>query len=1206
MFLIIADRRKLISILLNKERHFTYRGLVFYYNNGRFYLGLKDGYTLSDGRKLVNLKKQSYLIDTEESFDRIALYVYDDNKGYEDYDFFLNKKKIMIGFDSGDIEHGDPYLKDQTMVIENGRIDGDIPFSVNGGTYEGQKLEEGDVITFLGVRIFYYEEFLYMNSFLSRCHLERYVLKEQKIRYGNRADLLRFPLKRTPYPFHIEEVEGYECPSQVFEQGIMKTLLPNAMMSLSMIGVSSMSAYTMWVENRGVFSILSCLIPCISMALSGTLLPYLFYKKEKKEKKEAVDQKRDEYLAYLDSYEKSLDRQIDKYLISEKARDFSIVDNETEPFGICADDPDFLSLIVGKRMISFPFNFKRCDSEINARFERIEKKLSSVGPVPLMVDLKRYNTVSIVTGASRKEYFLIHFLMQVAYRHSHEDVLMAVFAKRKDLIDDFYDLPHLFYNGRRLFFTDGSALQELERLKLDRPLLLFMYDDHDIAFHDPQIKVLRFIEDLQDLKKDRNVVVEYLGTGGNLYAGEKISFSYVKEIFDRKRVFRKLGRYNAAARKRDDIHFKDIFAEMNIVENYREKRRDLRADFAVCETDLLSFDLHEKKQGPHGLIGGCTGSGKSELIVSMLLSLCIRYSPEYLNIVLIDYKGGGIRDSLTYRKKIVPHVVAAVDNLEYGTLERLIVALRNECRRRQRLFTKLCEKSGMSIMDLDDYLDAAGDDMEKIAHLLVVVDEFAELKKEVPDAIKELISIARIGRSLGIHLILATQKPAGNVDEEIWSNSRFKIALKVFEEKDSYDLIRCNDAAYLHDPGSFVLKVDDSLIKASAIYSKRDFYDKEPYEVCILKDDLEIDRKKSIRNEGGESECSVFLSRIIEACEKLKPKVERLDFLPPEAMQRKRLAKGACFVFGEADDYINGKKGLVAYGLNEDILICSERKGMIASVLNTLTENKRRCITISHWHYKGGSIGDSLLYADNQDIGYLFDILLHKTEKATLLIEDLSSFLAYDDSYSEMLLKMLRRKDDRSFNIVAFTRDAQIGFKLLNGFRYRLLIGSNDPSVIHSVFGCRSRYRGENYYFDEEPICFVRIEEEPFIEGDRQLESLVRRIPDRILPDHTEGKCILGYDLKDRTAVYQKDEILICSEDNDLLSIYERAYGEKMKTCIYGKDSPKKIPDEFLWLGPGIFYQNLFTTGRMEDLSEEEGIYIYKGKKRRIRILSDA
>ena len=232
------------------------------------------------------------------------------------------------------------------------------------------------------------------------------------------------------------------------------------------------------------------------------------------------------------------------------------------------------------------------------------------------------------------------------------------------------------------------------------------------------------------------------------------------------------------------------------------------ADFAYMGRELLYFDLDERNLGPHGLIAGTTGSGKSELIVSMLLSLCIRYRPDYLNIILIDYKGGGIKESLTSQKGTIPHIVGSIDNLEPSGFERMIVALDHECKRRQTLFKKMSNKLMTSIMNIDDYLDSDYQNFgfPKMAHLLIVVDEFAQLKKDNPTIIKELISFSRIGRSLGVHLILATQRPSGAIDDEIWSNSRFKIALKVLSEKDSNDIIKRKDAAYLTSAGQFYLR----------------------------------------------------------------------------------------------------------------------------------------------------------------------------------------------------------------------------------------------------------------------------------------------------------------------------------------------------------------------------------------------------------------
>ena len=227
--------------------------------------------------------------------------------------------------------------------------------------------------------------------------------------------------------------------------------------------------------------------------------------------------------------------------------------------------------------------------------------------------------------------------------------------------------------------------------------------------------------------------------------------------------------------------------------------------------NTFKLDLHEKFHGPHGLIAGTTGSGKSELIITYILSLAVNYHPNEVSFIIIDYKGGGV--ALAFENKEVgrklPHIAGTITNLDTVEMHRSLVSIESELRRRQKAFNKARELSNESTIDIYKYqkLYRNGVVDEPISHLFIICDEFAELKVQQPEFMDQLISTARIGRSLGVHLILATQKPSGVVDDQIWSNSRFKICLKVQEKEDSMAMIKSPDAAMIKNVGRFFLQV---------------------------------------------------------------------------------------------------------------------------------------------------------------------------------------------------------------------------------------------------------------------------------------------------------------------------------------------------------------------------------------------------------------
>ena len=229
------------------------------------------------------------------------------------------------------------------------------------------------------------------------------------------------------------------------------------------------------------------------------------------------------------------------------------------------------------------------------------------------------------------------------------------------------------------------------------------------------------------------------------------------------------------------------------------------------EGELFNLDLHEKYHGPHGLVAGMTGSGKSEFIITYILSMAVNYHPDEVSFILIDYKGGGLAGAFENADRCIklPHLAGTITNLDGASIKRSLISIQSELRRRQSIFNDALRITNEGTMDIYKYQQLYRDKVvtEPLPHLFIISDEFAELKTQQPDFMDQLISAARIGRSLGIHLILATQKPSGVVDDQIWSNSKFRVCLKVQERADSQDMIKCPDAAELTQTGRFYLQV---------------------------------------------------------------------------------------------------------------------------------------------------------------------------------------------------------------------------------------------------------------------------------------------------------------------------------------------------------------------------------------------------------------
>ena len=1201
-YLIIKDGRKLICTRVDEDRPFQNEGIDIYYRKGVAYLSCKSGYVLEEGSKICRLEERRYHIESCDGFKSFDLYVYPDDDGAESYGFYQNRDLKISHLEDADLITSDPHLSKGSFYLRDGMIDSDLEFSVNERSYEGGKLREGDKISILGLRIYYYTDFLYINSFRVKNRLPSYETKEVLIRYP--AVTLKghfYPLRQRK-ELVIPELKEYEAYEKKQTMDIWRIVLPSLIMSLSVCLISASGLYKSMQQGKDLLDSLTYVISPIAMLVSGVLLPVFFDRCEKNKEEAAYENTKKEYLAYLDRYHEDLKERITDFVNERADLYFSLKRLQRRPFYLKKEEEDYLCLSLGMYKKSFDLDHHSDDETINKKSETIVHLLSSVGPLPFLLDLKQEKDITFLCKKSEKEHFFLRFILELAYKHSFDDLAIAVYDTDLSSISAFYDLPHMFLNGQRLYFDEERSLQELDLRTLDAPMFLFTKEELKLSFQNEKICTLRFCDDENKIYGNCKTIVDLTKSNGILYKEGRQSFSYALEDLDIRSRFHELGMQNSFFLPKEEWSFSKLFDHFDIKESYKQVHKDLRADFAISDGHLLYFDLHQSGQGPHGLIGGATGSGKSELIISMLLSLCIRYSPEYLHIALIDYKGSGISDSLSYEGRSLKHIIASLSNLEGSDFERFIIALKNLCRERQSIFAAISRKAFVSISDLDDYLSIgpANYGFAPMAHLLIVADEFAELKKENPELVKELISIARIGRSLGIHLILATQKPSGCIDEEIWSNSRFKICLKVLEEKDSQDLIHSKDGAYLRRAGDFLLKTDHLITSCQAIYAKHAVDGNSPYEAGIYRNDLQIEKKIARSCGNSEKQSSYFVRKILSVCDELSLSPKLLEFRPPEPMERRKLAKGKCIVLGEIDDYLKSKRGLLAYSFREDVLICSSRKNEVWSLCNGLNENERDFLFIGSKEVSYSHCAGSYHYEESEEIIKVFSLLEKTDRDLHVLIEDLNAFLSYEEQNLYKLLEVLKRKNT-SVSFLCLTSSALVPFRLLDHFKNRILIMCRDNNEANAFFGMKSAYKGNSFFMKEEPVCFVPVRIEEPMKEERRCEVFLKKLPKIILSQREDASYLIGYDTESREKIFVSGKLYVSSNDERLFDIYRNAY-EEVEAIV--PDSYQKMKEPFLWIGPGIHYQRLFMSDRKVDLKENEGLYFCNGKRILLRCIN--
>ena len=247
----------------------------------------------------------------------------------------------------------------------------------------------------------------------------------------------------------------------------------------------------------------------------------------------------------------------------------------------------------------------------------------------------------------------------------------------------------------------------------------------------------------------------------------------------------------------------DDMAVESVLQRWSAQRyaSDIRCYLGVSSGGSLNIGLSE--HGPHWLLGGTTGAGKSQLLRSLVLSAALRYPPERLGLILVDFKGSAGLGPLAQ----LPHALSVLSNFDVSAVERALEFLRADIHRRE------VDLQALGVNSYRDYLascQSAGT-TPRYPELLIVVDEFRMLIDSMPDAMAELMRIATIGRSLGLHLVLATQRPQGAISQDIRANIATSICLRVASAQDSYNLLEHESAAYISaaHPGAGYMRLPD-------------------------------------------------------------------------------------------------------------------------------------------------------------------------------------------------------------------------------------------------------------------------------------------------------------------------------------------------------------------------------------------------------------
>ena len=665
------------------------------------------------------------------------------------------------------------------------------------------------------------------------------------------------------------------------EENPMLAMGPAATMGTSTLLVAMYSGIASHYRGTNISYVVPTFIMAGSMILSSVIWPLIIRKHKHKEmlndEKERISNYQ-EYIMDLSAKVKVMQDKEKKYLCEKNLTVDQCIERvknrDRYLWSKSINDADFMSVAIGTGEKASEISVKyHEDNDVffkdQLRYDMMQfaNEKRYVSNVPITISLNN-GCICGISGERELSFNLVkQIVIQLTSLYSYDELkLIFIFNENeKEKWEYAKWLPHVWKNDNsfRYIASDSDDMKELST-ELEKEIQN-RKSHADIDF--PKILIIasdkKMMEDaniMTAIMKERNKLNFSILTSFGMYnynnsnliieVGNDVSKLYdrtnnivtefkpytLKDESDFETYLDKISNIKLDISTEQYqfpkmVTFLDMFRvskvdHLNCISRWTENNpiKSLKTEIGVSPSgDVFFIDLHEKFHGPHGLIAGTTGSGKSETIITIILSLAVNYSPEEVAFVIIDYKGGGLADAFDgvqseYRDGKyceipfkLPHVVGTVTNLDGDTIERACISIDTEVKRRQVLFKEARKLSNEGTMDIYKYqqLRREGMALDPLPHLFIVCDEFAELKGDAKrsDFMDLLVSTARIGRSLGVHLILATQKPDSVVGPQIWSNSRFKICLKVQDKSDSKAVINCPDAAEISTTGRFFFQV---------------------------------------------------------------------------------------------------------------------------------------------------------------------------------------------------------------------------------------------------------------------------------------------------------------------------------------------------------------------------------------------------------------
>ncbi|MGN0585227.1 MAG: type VII secretion protein EssC, partial [Ruminococcus sp.] len=643
---------------------------------------------------------------------------------------------------------------------------------------------------------------------------------------------------------------------------------PKSNLILKLLPALSMIALTVVLRGMMGSTNLSFVLFSVCSMSVGAIVSVFTIINEKKEYKKEIEKRDKGYRSYIDTKRQEItDARAEEvsvlneiYFPYEKTSS-DVMKFSGDLFDRIPEDDDFLDVRIGIgnmdaiRKIEYKKQetYEADDDELVDLPVQLSEDLKQVKNAPVVVHLKEANVAGVVGDHAALYEMMKILFFDLCVRQHYHDVKVFLFVPSDEVrkyqwAKWFRHLNNDEIGCRNIICDDDSKNAILEYLyaELNRRenskeksfaphFIVFVMDDYGSNYH----PVSKYIEKASELgctflffeeKKEyipvgcsQLVLLNEGNTGKLLLTEDKtsiIDFVY-QSIPDRDIMMmshhlapvycEEISLEGTLTKNITLYQLLGILSEEDLDLNTRWSCSDVTKSMAAplgvrSGNEIVYLDIHdgEKAHGPHGLVAGTTGSGKSELLMTYILSMATIYSPYEVAFLIIDFKGGGMGNQF----KNLPHTLGVITDIDGKEINRSLISIKAELDRRKRLFAEI------DVDHIDKYIRAykKGKTNTPLPHLIIIVDEFAELKAQFGDFMAELNSAARVGRSLGVHLILATQKPQGQVDPQIDSNSKFRLCLKVQTPEDSREVIKTPLASEIKEAGRAYLMVGNNEI----------------------------------------------------------------------------------------------------------------------------------------------------------------------------------------------------------------------------------------------------------------------------------------------------------------------------------------------------------------------------------------------------------